>query len=314
MRQTREGCKCRCSIDRPNEVKMGLLTMTINELSKVVLHAAASNIHKSFHLDYHTAEDIASEAAAYALKGIQESGSLAVEKEWINKTIWKARNITKDRIKKLSNPDELLILDQSFVDENGKAFDDSPTLTKAAITKFATGNTTCELEKQENEQESRNLYKEERNREMQFVCNNYAQRSAGIFIARAFKHLSIADICKKFDTTPNAVSVIVSRIKEDVSIHKMIEDAKRTGFRLPNTNFRKLRDPAWRTGRQYIHKEKSDPTRHSSDPEVIYGKAAWTEYLSRNTEIEEKSPYIAHDKYLQLRKENFERLKKNAKK
>ena len=229
MRQTREGCKCRCSIDRPNEVKMGLLTMTINELSKVVLHAAASNIHKSFHLDYHTAEDIASEAAAYALKGIQESGSLAVEKEWINKTIWKARNITKDRIKKLSNPDELLILDQSFVDENGKAFDDSPTLTKAAITKFATGNTTCELEKQENEQESRNLYKEERNREMQFVCNNYAQRSAGIFIARAFKHLSIADICKKFDTTPNAVSVIVSRIKEDVSIHKMIEvSASRT--------------------------------------------------------------------------------------
>lgn len=282
--------------------------MTINELDKVVLHAAASNIHKSFHLDYHTAEDIASEAAAYALKGIQEFGSPVEEKEWTNKTIWKARNLTRDRIKKLTNPDELLILGQPFVDENGMAFEDHPTLVKIAMERFATA-TVCDLEMRENMQ----LHREKRDRKAQFVRSNYARRSADIFIAHALKHMSIADICKKFCTTPNAVSVTVSRINEDISITKMINEAKRTGDRLPSSNFRKFRDPAWRAGRQYVHKDAPNLTRHSSDPEVIYGKAVWAKYLTRNAEIEEKSTYIAHDKYLQLCKENFEWLKKNAK-
>lgn len=290
--------------------------MILGEIGKAVLHAAANNIHKSFHLDYHTAEDIASEAAAYALKGIQESGSPVDEREWRNKTIWKARNLTKDRIKKLTNHDELLILDLSLVDENGKEFDDSPTLTRSAMAKFVTDNTTCELERRENLKESINRRRKERNWAIQFVRNNCTQRSADIFIARTFFKMSIADICKKFDTTPNTVSVTVSRINEilsveDPTIERMIDEAKRTGTRLPNTNFR---DPAWRTGRQYVHKEEVNSARHSSDPEVIYGKAAWTEYLSRDAEIEEKAPYISHNKYLQLRKENFEWLKKNSKK
>lgn len=282
--------------------------MTLGELGKAVLHTAANNIHKRFHIDYHTAEDIASEAAAYALKGILESGSPVEKNEWRNKTIWKARNLAKDWIKQHADPDELLILDQPYVDENGKESEGSPALVKVAMQRFATA-TACELEEKENDRNASISIRTKIVWRKRFVRENYAPRSANIFIDYVFNRIPIADICKKFDTSPNTVSVTVSRINADLTLEELIGKAKRTGSRLPSTNFR---EPVWRAGRRYVHKEKSNPIRHSSDPEVIYGKDVWKKYLANEAEINEKANYISHEKLRRLREENFEWLKKNA--
>ena len=274
-----------------------------------VINKAAKQIQKHFGVNYHTAEDLSIEAALYSLPTLIEENHEITLDDWLCTTLWKANKlcISAKRNAK-SNPD-ILSIDEDYATQDGKTAVSSIVIEAS----LAVPRQMTEMEKAEILAELRAVLHGKRQKEIEraeamrdLARKTLKPHTAEIVIARVVDRMPMDETCALFDTTPNYVSVNVNRFNE---IWK-ISQAKTL---LPSTNYRKFRDPIWRAGRRVIHKESPSSTAFSSKPENIYGKDAWTAYISREKEIAELSKRLSNEEIIRLRHENFEQLKNNAK-
>lgn len=276
---------------------------------QAVVNKAAKRIQKRYGINYHDAEDIAITASLYTLPKLIKDNLEVTQDDWLHMTLWKANNlcISANRNED-SNPD-ILSLDGGYTNQDGETTI-SPFVIEASLAK---PRELTEMEKDEIRAELCAVLRDKHQKKIERVkaMRDLARKTlkphiAEIVISRGIDKMPMGRTCIQFDTTPNYVSVNVNRFNE---IWKLSQ-AKTL---LPSTNYRKFRDPIWHAGRRVIHKESPSSTAFSSKPEDIYGKDAWTAYISREKEIAELSKRLANEEIIRLRHENFELLKKNAK-